>query len=122
MLPKTNRLNKEREIIQVLRTGNRKSGRLLTAVSAASLKPYPRIGFLVSKKVSNKTNQRNLVKRRLRYIVAQFLASLNPATNSLLIARTGANLVPFSELKREAKSLFEKLHLFRGARDKVNQT
>lgn len=108
MLPKQFRLTQDREISAVLRRGRRKSTNNLSVICAASRYPVPRFGFLVSKKVSNKANQRNLAKRRLRHIVGKRLQDFHPGYDCVLVARPKILQTDYQDLERELlKCLFE---------------
>lgn len=88
MLPKEHRLNQEQDINRVMRTGKRVScAYFLLACILFSENKQKRFGFLVSKKVSGKTTQRNLVKRRMRQIVSKQLKLCRPGIACVFIAR-----------------------------------
>lgn len=64
-LPPWRRLRATRDFTRVERQGIRAQGSFV----AVTVRPGPgRIGFVVSKKVDNKSHERNLIKRRLREI------------------------------------------------------
>ena len=110
MLPKHYRLNLEDEINFVLKKGRRASTPFF-AVSCVFVKgdEGKRFGFLVSKKVSNKTTARNLIKRRMRAVVAKNLSTCRAGTRCIFIARPqslGADYVRLeSEMLRSMKTL-----------------
>lgn len=102
MLPRHHRLNLEKEINFVLKTGRRANSPLFALSCVFSLKDQEkRFGFLVSKKVSNKTTDRNLVKRRLRQIVAKNLSACSPGVACVFLARPKSLGADYAELQAE---------------------
>lgn len=87
MLPKPNRLNQEADIVRILRKGSSVATPFFTFKFLPSSLTRSRFGFLVSKKVSNKANKRNLAKRRLRAAVLRYLPQIQFRCDSLFIAR-----------------------------------
>lgn len=74
-----------------------------------------RFGFIVSKKVSNKANKRNKIKRRLRELVRTELLAHHPETIApfsaiVLIARQTALEASYQQLKDALLACLEKLH------------
>lgn len=76
MLEKKFRLNREKEIKKVLRTGLGIKGGLLDIKYSKSGHKQARFLFLVSAKVSKKAHERNFVKRHLREIFFRFLPKI----------------------------------------------
>lgn len=102
MLPKRYRLNLEKDINFVLKSGRRASSPLfaLCCVSTEG-DQRKRFGFLVSKKVSNKAAGRNLVKRRMRQIVAKNLPACQPGTACVFLARPKSLTADYASLEAE---------------------
>jgi len=106
MLSKKNRLNKEKDINYVLRLGRRSSNPLFSASCIFLKGDEKRFGFLVSKKVSNRTTKRNLVKRRMRNVCAKLLFQCRPGISCLFIARPKSLAASYDLLEKEmVKSL-----------------
>lgn len=101
MLAKKNRLNKEKDINYVLRAGRRNSNPLFSASCHFSKGDEKRFVFLVSKKVSNRTTKRNLVKRRMRNICAKLLPRCRRGVSCLFIARPKSLSADYSQLENE---------------------
>jgi len=66
-----------------------------------------KIGFSVSKKIG-KAHTRNLVKRRLRAIVASLLPSLQKKAQIVFVTRTGIETLDFETLKKNTVSVLKK--------------
>lgn len=114
MLPKINRLAKEREINTVFKKGKVfKSDFLLVRLMKNNLQKS-RFSFVVGKKVSNKAVQRNKIKRRLRQIVLNELRKnqmpeYKESVDGVVIALPGIEKKQFSEIQEAVTSLFKKL-------------
>ena len=114
MLPKNRRLHREADITRVLNKGRRVFGKFTTLRFLASPNNLPtRIGFIVSKKVHNKPIKRNLIKRRLRVIVAGILPNLLPNIDVLFSAKSQAVGATFIQLREESLELLKKARIFR---------
>lgn len=76
MLARENRLKGQRNFAELAKTGRRFSCGLVAFVFRKINRPGPtKIGLVVSANVSNQATDRNLVKRRLRVIMAEGLSS-----------------------------------------------
>jgi ribonuclease P protein component len=102
-------LRATRDFTRVERQGVRAQGRFV----AVTVRPGPgRLGLVVSKKVDNKSHERNLIKRRLREIFraekALWAARQRPdggggaAVDVVVLARAEARGVAFVDLKDDA--------------------
>src|SRR5882724_11280555 len=87
MLPKHQRLNKEADIIATLRFGKNHFSPLFSVYWRKNQKAALRFGFLVSKKVSTKSHDRNLVKRRLRAAAHELSPFLPAGWDVLIVAK-----------------------------------
>lgn len=108
MLPFKRRLNKENDILAVIRKGRMLSGRIMTVRSLPSPFHESRFGFLVSKKISNRANQRNLVKRRLRHAVLQHLSQAKSGFDFLFTARPKILGSSYKEIEVEVYELLSR--------------
>ena len=110
MLKSDNRLKKRKEFAYLYNNGQAKHTAHLTLVYLPTKNRKLKIGFSVSKKLG-KAYVRNLVKRRLRMIVADIVKMLPDNYNMVVIAKSGAQDILFAELKSEAWSVFKKTGL-----------
>jgi len=69
MLPKKHRLSKKKDFERVLKQGRGLKKDFLSLKTIENDLGFHRFGFIVGKRVSNKANKRNKIKRRLREIV-----------------------------------------------------
>lgn len=111
MLPKTNRLQKEKDIEKVFKEGKgSKEDFLVLKVIKNNLK-NPRFGFIVSKKVSNKATIRNRIKRQLRSLIQENLKSVNPGQDILILALPGLENKDFWEIEEVINKLLKKARI-----------
>ena len=111
MLPKTNRLQKKKDIDRVFQQGKgAKEDFLILKTNKNNLKES-RFCFIVSNKVSNKATLRNKIKRRLRELIQKRLKLIQPGTDNILIALSGLENKDFWEMEEIIDVLFKKAKL-----------
>lgn len=111
MLPKNNRLRKQKDIDAVFsKSGTAKDGYLTMKASRNSLDAI-RFCFIVSHRVSKNAVGRNKIKRRLREISRSYLIDLVRGYDLLVIASPGAVKLDFLETKNSMGRLFRRLGL-----------
>lgn len=107
MLLKDNRLKKRKDFEKVLNQGrNLRKDFLFLKVINNDLDSN-RFGFIVSKKVSKKAVERNLIKRRLREIVRLSPLDNREKIDGVFIASPLIKEKTFQEIKEEVNSLLE---------------
>lgn len=106
MLPKKYRLNKRGSFTYVYARGTRKNGDKITLCFIPSSAPSPRIGFSVNNKIGHAV-VRNLVKRRMRAIIAEEIPSLR-GCQAVFIARKGVDELSFDRLRAAMKNCLDK--------------
>ena len=107
MLSSANRLKKRKEFAYLYNNGKAKHTTFLTMVYLPTKSRILKIGFSVAKKIG-KAHTRNLVKRRLRVIVREFVPLMPNNFNVVFIAKVGIDKVPYAELKSQVKYLLSK--------------
>ena len=108
MLPPNHRLNQEKDVSRVLRRGSRISSSNFIFLYLPNNQKSSRFTFLVSKRVSNKANKRNLIKRRLRHIIGKNLKKIVGGRDCVLIAKKTILFENYHDLEEEIKkALFE---------------
>ena len=112
MLKSENRLRKRKEFAYLYNNGTAKHTEHLTVVYLPTKHRALKIGFSVAKKIG-KANVRNLVKRRLRSIVRELVATLPDNYNMVVIAKSGIENISYDALCNETKLLFSKTGLSR---------
>jgi len=118
MLAKTARVHKKKEFDQFFGLNFKKnkgvnisSGNLIVKVFFNN-KEKSRFGFIVANTVDKRATVRNLLKRRLRELVAKRLTRFSPAVDGLILAKPAAKNLEFVVLERELESLFRKIRAY----------
>ena len=108
MLPKENRLRKEKDFRQVFREGKgvREDG-LFLKVRAHEGKA-PRIGIVVSKKIEAKAVRRNQIRRKLREAIRRELGHARAGQDMVLVVLPGFRLAVVQDLQKSIARLFQK--------------
>ncbi len=111
MLPKKNRLTQKKDFDSVFKNGKTIKSDFLIFKFLKNRFNENRFGFIVSKKVSNKATKRNLIKRRLRKVVADNLKDLkdNKSLDVVVITLPGILNKDFSEMQKTVSSFFKKI-------------
>jgi ribonuclease P protein component len=101
LLPREHRLRSSREIREVISRGKRASN----SVATLHYRPAPknRFAIVVSKAVGNAVH-RNLVKRRMRSILAKQI-NANPAIEGVFRMRPNTSDVSYTDLSSQIEQL-----------------
>ncbi len=110
MLPLKNRLKKKKDFEKVLKQGENIRGSVMYFKVLKTKEPEPRIGFIVSKKVSPKAVERNKARRRMKEAVRSSLDSLKKGTDIVIIALPKIKEKSFEEIKEEIQKTFKKIN------------
>lgn len=101
MLARPNRLTRGAEYKAVVRRGRRCAAtHTVTYVATAADDAPPRFGFIVSKQVGSAV-VRNTVRRRLKAVCAQSLATVRPGSDVVIRALPAAAGASFDDLRDE---------------------
>src|SRR4030042_220114 len=118
MLKKINRLNKTKDIKDILKAGRSYySHYLLLKVKESPVK-ISRFAFIVSTKVSKKAVKRNLIRRRLSEIIRLLLPQIQISADCIVLASpkiisVEGKILPAKELKASLLEVFKKAHLLK---------
>lgn len=113
MLPLKYRLKKDQEIKQVLRKGKVLNADFLFLKFLPNRLAQSRFCFSVGIKVNKKTIKRNLIKRRLRYIVQQYLAQIQPGYDVIVFTKPEIKDKSYQEITRVMLELFRRSGLIK---------
>jgi ribonuclease P protein component len=111
MLPKAYRLTKNNDFQNVFQNGRAAGGSFLAIKAVPNKLAHCRVGFVVSKKVSNRATDRNQVKRRLREVARSFLPRLNNHFDIVFLTKKEIKEKDFGQIKEEAEGLLKKARL-----------
>jgi len=108
MLPKENRLKKNKDFEKVFREGKGFKEELLVLKKVENNLESSRFGFAVSKAFFKKATLRNKIKRRLRESVRARLNEIKKGVDGVVIAKPGLDKKDFQEIKEIVNKLFKK--------------
>lgn len=110
MLSKENRLTKKAEFAEVLKRGRVfQSEPFGAAVLETSDQAPPRVGIIVSTKISKLATQRNRAKRLLREAIKGEIGSLAPGTKLVFLAKKAILGVGQEDVLKEVGNLIKKI-------------
>lgn len=107
--PKSARLRRRREFLDVQARGLKAQGQWLTALARPSRAGRLRLGVTVSTKVGNSV-ARSQVKRWIREAFRKNRSALPPAIDVVLIARPGADASGYEALVKDLLKVARALH------------
>ncbi|MFZ3054594.1 MAG: ribonuclease P protein component [Minisyncoccales bacterium] len=113
MLPKENRLKKEKEFEAVFKGGRTVKGNSIFLKYLANGTDKTKVGFVVSKKVSKLAVKRNKTKRRMREIVRLRKKEIKEGLSIIFIALPSINNAGYEEIKKDIESILNKGELIK---------
>lgn len=113
MLPKENRLKKEKEFEAVFKGGRLVKGNSIFLKYLANGTDKTKVGFVVSKKVSKLAVERNKTKRRMREYVRLRKKEIKDGLSIIFIALPQAKSMDYEDIKKDLESLFNKGELIK---------
>jgi ribonuclease P protein component len=109
VLPARNRLRRSRDFSTAIRFGDGcRRPTMVTHVHASGGSEPPRVGFVVGRSVGPAVS-RNLVKRRLRHLVADRLQLLDPGSVLVVRALPGASTAGYRALSSDLDTALRRL-------------
>lgn len=108
MLPKENRLKKNKDFKKVFKDGKGFKEDFLVLKKAKNNLKISRFGFVVSKTFFKKATLRNKIKRKLRESVRIKLNEIKKGIDGVVIAGPGLEAKDFREIKEIVNRLFKK--------------
>jgi ribonuclease P protein component len=113
MLPKNNRLKKERDFKRILRSNKIKEESFFILRILRNDINEVRFGVSVSKKISKKATLRNKIRRRMFALFSLIQPDIKKGTDILLTALPGLEKKGFLETEQIMKKNFEKAGIFK---------
>jgi ribonuclease P protein component len=111
MLPRKNRITKDKEYELVFKTGRSSYSDVLGVKVIRNETDYSRYGIIVSNKISKKATVRNRLKRQLREVLRGEFNKIKPGYDIVLIAQAGIVGKQSSEIKETIIRQFKKLKI-----------
>src|SRR6266436_2329937 len=110
MLQQENRLSKKSDFENVKQSGRFISSKDFTiSFLNRKDKEEPRIGFIVSKKISTKAHERNRVKRILREIIRKNLGLVKDGVDCVIIVKPSILHASHVTLEKEIKDVIKNI-------------
>jgi ribonuclease P protein component len=111
MLPKENRLKKEREFEAVFKDGRTFKGNCVFLKYLINGTDKTKVGFVVSKKISKLATKRNKIKRRMREIVRLEKGKIKEGLSIIFIALPAINNAGYEEMEKDIGNLLNREEL-----------
>jgi len=111
MLPKENRLKKEKEFEAVFKGGRTFRGEYVFLRYLINGTDKTKVGFVTSKKVSKLATERNKAKRRMREIVRLRKGKIKDGLSIIIIALPRINGAGYGEIEKDISSLLSREEL-----------
>jgi len=111
VLPKPNRLQKNKDIEKVFKKGKKFKENFLVLKIAPNNLDKIRFGFIVPQKFFKKATLRNKIRRKLRELIALKLKKIRKGIDVILIATPGLETKDFWEIDEVIDRLFKKARL-----------
>ena len=113
MLPKENRLKKEKEFEAVFKGGRTLKGKSVFLRYLINGTDKTRIGFVVSKKISKLAVERNKVKRRMREIIRLKKKDIKEGLSIVIISLPSIKGTTYQEMEEDLENLLSKKELIK---------
>jgi len=108
MLPKHHRLGKNEDFKEVFKKGKSIRGNFILLKIKKADREYPRIGFVVGKKVAKHAAARNKIKRQLREAAKECIKEVKGAVDVVVVPSPEIGAKSLQEVRGEMRKVFEK--------------
>lgn len=112
MLPKANRLKREKDIERVFKEGESFKEDFLILKTVKSNLKNSRFAFIVSQKVSKKAALRNKIRRRLSELARLKIKNIKKGMDLVLLATPGLEEKDFWEIEETINKIFAKAKIY----------
>lgn len=113
MLPKENRLKKDKDFQRVYLKGKTFQNNFIIVKTLKTEGLFTRFGFVISNKISKKATIRNKLKRRLREIIRLNLSNFIEGFDIIIIPKKNILTENFDSVKNNLISLFKEIKIFK---------
>lgn len=111
MLPKQNRLTKNKDFENIFASGLSLNSKLFKVSILKNNLHYNRYGIIISNKVSKKAVLRNKAKRQIKAIIQQNQGKIRVSFDIVIVTHPSIINAPFIEIKQTLAYLFHKLKI-----------
>jgi ribonuclease P protein component len=113
MLPKQHRLKKDADFQKIWKSGRSFYTKILGFKVQKNGKEFSRFGIVVGNKVSKKSTERNILKRRLREILGKTIKNIGPGYDLVISALPGAAGKNYQDLANDVSAGLSGLKLLK---------
>jgi ribonuclease P protein component len=113
MLPKENRLKKEKEFEAVFKGGRTLKGKNVFLRYLINGTDKTKVGFVVSKKISKLAVERNKIKRRMREVVRLKKKDMKEGLSIIIVSLPQIKGKDYREIREDLESLLSKEELIK---------
>ncbi|MFA5877906.1 MAG: ribonuclease P protein component [Candidatus Staskawiczbacteria bacterium] len=111
MLPKTNRVTKQKDFDRIFKGGASFKEKFLILKVIPTKKETNRFAFIISKKVSKNATVRNKIKRQLREVIRAKMEEIRKGVECVIIVLPGFNIGNSQEIRDALELLLLKAKL-----------
>lgn len=112
MLPRANRLNKQRDFEAVYSQGKTKQNDFLVVKSLPNTYDFSRFGFVVSARAAKKATVRNRLRRQMSEIIRINLRKIKNGFDIVLIAKVKTDNIGYKAIKDGLLGLLKNLNIY----------
>jgi len=113
MLPKENRLKKDKEFEAVFKGGRTLKGKSVFLRYLINGTDKTKVGFVVSKKISKLAVERNKIKRRMREIIRLKKKDIKEGLSVVIVSLPPIKGMGYKEIKDDLENLLTKEELIK---------
>jgi ribonuclease P protein component len=113
MLPKENRLKKDKEFEAVFKGGRTLKGKGVFLRYLINGTDKTKVGFVVSKKISKLAVERNKIKRRMREIIRLKKKDIKEGLSVVIVSLPPIKGMDYKEIKDDLENLLTKEELIK---------
>jgi ribonuclease P protein component len=111
MIKKENRLNKKKDIENVLKNGKSFYNDLIVIKVLKNSLLKNRFCIIISAKISKKSVDRQKIRRRIKYIILTNKSLFKKGFDCLIMVKKDLSLISYSDLKNVLDNNFKKINL-----------
>lgn len=113
MLPKKNRLTKEKDFQKVFKTGKSFAGKFIILKLAPNSLNFSRFGFIVGLKIAKKAVKRNKIRRQLHEILRIFLNNVSLGFDVVVLPNKEIVDRGYAEIESATKNILKKAGIWK---------
>lgn len=113
MLKKIYRVTKDKEFQTIFRRGRYQSTAFFSINYLPNRQNLTRIGIVITKKITKKAVERNLIKRRVREIAREFHPRIKPGFDLVIVTKKPLLDADYTKLKKDLEYIFRRADLLK---------